>query len=400
MTSPDDDEAPLVGVRVIDASRMLPGAVLARSLCDLGAEVIKLEDPRGGDPLRAMAPFVRRDDEDIGVGFAVHYRGARSVALQLGTPAGNAATDRLVASADVVIESFRHGTLTRFGLDPGLWRTRDPALVLVSLPSYDASSAARDEVAHDLDIVARSGLLARIAMPPVVPRVQIVDVTCGLLAAQAVLAALVRRGRTGRGARIEQPLASGALPHVLWAWGDHATADRIGAGEHLIGGTLPAYGIYRCRDGWIAVGCLEGKFWRMLCETLGLVEHLGAGLDPGPGGVAARTALAAAVADQAAAELRDRLVALGLPIDVVLDVPQARRDAEAWLGARWLEGMATGEATAVIPGPASALGRTPSRPAPRLGADTADVLREIGVSETTISACLAQSGTPRATSSP
>ncbi len=394
MNPTEGEDAPLAGLRVVDATRMLPGAVMARSLADLGADVIKLEDPRGGDPLRIMPPFVRRDGSDVGVGFAVHYRGARSIAIRLGTPPGNAAFDRLVATADVVVESFRHGALARFGIDSTLWRTRDPALVFVSLPGYDSPSDARDEIAHDLNVAARSGLLARLAEPPVVPRLQLVDVTCGLLAAQAVLAALVRRGRTGHGARIEQPLGSGALPHVLWSWSEHAVAGRIGTSERVLGGTLPAYGIYRCRDGWLAVGCLEPKFWRTLCDTLELGEHAAAGLDAGPAGQAARGAVASALIDASAARIRERLTSAGVPVDVIVDVAGAGAAAGSWLGERWLENLPvdTGGPYAEIPGPATPLGRTPARPAPRLGAHTAEVLREIGVSEATISACLAQSG--------
>lgn len=382
-----NDDAPLSGVRVIDASRMIPGAVLAQRLVHLGAEVVKVEDPRGGDPLRAMPPM----RGGVGVGFAVWYAGARSVALQLGREPGNAGLAALVASADVLVESFRTGTLDRWGLPLEGLRSKHPRLVTVSLPSYPSASESADEVAHDMNVLARSGLLARIGAQAGVPRVQLVDVTTGLLAAEAVLAALLRRARSGRGGHIEQPLASGALPHVAWAWADHAAAGVVGASERVIGGGCASYALYRCGDGErIAVGCLEPKFWRTLCETMGVVELVPDGLRDDERGRAAHARIESLLASAPAHEWRTRLVAAGLPVDVVRDVGDARQQAELWLGPLGEQLAMPDGSTLFVPTRAvPSLDRTPPAPAPRLGEHTEAALLAARAAPETIAACIA-----------
>lgn len=377
----------LAGLRVVDASRMIPGAVLAQRLLHLGAEVVKVEDPRGGDPLRAMPPM----RGGVGVGFATWYARARSVALQLGREPGNAGLVALLDGADVLVESFRPGTLDRWGLPLAELRARHPRLVTVSLPGYPTESAAVDEVAHDLNALARSGLLARIGADADVPRVQLVDVTAGLLATQAVLAALLRRASTGRGGHVEQPLVSGALPHVAWAWADHAAAGFVGAGERVIGGRCPSYAIYRCGDGGrLASGCLEPKFWRTMCEILGVVELVGDGLRDDERGRAAHARIEAMLATDTAARWRDRFVAAGLPVEVVRDVGEAREQAELWLGplAEQLA-MPDGSALVVPTRAVPSLDRTPSGAAPRLGEHTETELRAAHAAPSIIAACLA-----------
>jgi len=372
-----DESPPLEGIVVLDLTRMIPGATAARMLVDLGADVIKIEDPRGGDPMRAMPP-VR---EGIGVGFAACYRGARSVALRLGTEAGNAAVHALAMKADVVLESFRPGTLARFGLDPDALCRARPSLVLCSLPGYPSGDPAADDVAHDLNTLARTGLLARLHPEPAVPRVQIADVTCGLLAGAAVVTALFARTRTGRGRRIEQPLVSGALPHVLWPWADLAAGGTIGATETLIGGRCPAYGLYRCRDGrQLAVGCLEPKFWAGLCDALGVPDATAGGLRLDAVGEAARAAVAARLAQDDAETWARTLTAAGLPVDAVDDVHEARTRANAWCPSLFEPTAMPSGAPIELPGPALPSFRPPPRAAaPRLGEHTDAVLRELGV---------------------
>ncbi|MBK6916494.1 MAG: CoA transferase [Deltaproteobacteria bacterium] len=386
---------PLHGVRVVDASRMIPGAVLARGLAALGAEVIKLEDPRGGDPMRAMAPL----RGGIGVGFALYYAGCKSVVARLGTPAGNAALEALVADTDVFVESFRAGTLARWGLAPETLRARHPRLVTVSLPGFPTEGTAADAVAHDLNALARTGLLERLGECADVPRVQLADVTCGLLAQSAVLAALLERVRTGVGRHHEQPLCSGALPHLTWPWSDAAASGAIGASEHLIGGRRPAYAIYRCQDGRrVAVGCLEPKFWVQLCALMGLPEHADAGLRDDDDGKAARAAIAARFADASAQTWAHRCAAQGLPVDVVAEVaelarPQATHTELAprsWLGP--LIGQIPMPDGGAITVPSQALGaleRAPVGAAPRLGEHTRALLLACGATEATICECLA-----------
>ena len=163
-------QQPLAGITVLDVSRMLPGAVLARSLVDLGARLIKIEDPRVGDLMRLAPPLVG----GVGVGYCIYYRGAESVGLDLREPAGVAALRLLASRADVLIESFRPGTMARYGLPIEQLRADNPGLVVCSLPGFIGGA----EVGHDLNFTALTGLLRQVT-PHGIPALQLADVTAG-----------------------------------------------------------------------------------------------------------------------------------------------------------------------------------------------------------------------------
>jgi crotonobetainyl-CoA:carnitine CoA-transferase CaiB-like acyl-CoA transferase len=381
-----EDTLPLAGVVVLDLTRMIPGATCARMLIDLGADVVKVEDPRGGDPMRMMPP-VRGG---VGVGFAACYRGAQSVSLRLGTEAGNAALRAMIDRADVLLESFRPGTLARFGLPPDELVRAHPRLVVCSLPGYPSRDPAASDVAHDLNTLARTGLLARMHPTPAVPRVQIADVTCGLLAGTSVITALFARTRTGRGRWIEQPLVSGALPHVVLPWADIAATGAIGATERLIGGRCPAYAIYVCGDGRsLAVGCLEPKFWIGLCEAIGLPDVAGAGLRDDAEGERVRARVTEQFAQASAETWARRLTALGLPCDVVDDVHQGRVRASEWFPSLLEQTPMPAGPSLELPGPAlPGFAAPPRAAAPQLGEHTEAVLRRLGAPAEVVAAAL------------
>ncbi len=368
--------APLDGITVLDASRMLPGAVLARTLVDLGARIIKVEDPTGGDALRHTPPLIG----DTGAGFCALLRGCESVALDLRAEAGAAAFRRLARHADVVVESFRPGTLDSWGLGGDRLRAANPRLVVCSLSGFGGAERWRRRAAHDLNFAALSGLTTLLGGG--VPGIQLADVAGALLAAIAILAALLRRQRTGLGATIDQPLAAGPLPFLAWAWAD-AEAGGGGVTTTILAGRCPAYNTYACRDGlWVAVAAIEPKFWSDLARELGVPHLAGAGLDTSREG----TAAIAEVADRFLTEPRAHWLAaadrLGLPISAVHDLDAARREP-LFREAGLVEELPLGDgATGHVPGPfVASLGRTPARPAPRLGEQTRQVLREFGIEE-------------------
>ncbi len=367
---------PLEGIVVVDASRMLPGAVLARTLVDLGARVIKVEDPAGGDALRHTPPLIG----DTGAGFCALARGCESVVLDLQSEAGAVAFRRLARHADVVVESFRAGTLESWGLGESRLRAGNPGLVVCSLSGFGGAPAWRRRAAHDLNFVALAGLTTLLGGG--VPGIQLADVSAALLAATGILAALLRRQRTGMGATIDQPLAAGPLPFLLWAWAD-GEAGGGGVGTTILAGRCPAYRTYACRDDLeVAVAAIEPKFWSALVCEMGLPDLAGSGLDTGADGAAAAAAVGARFAGMPREhwlELADRL---GLPVTAVHDLGAARREPlfeEAGL----LEALPLGGgATGWVPGPfVPSLGRTPGRPAPRLGEHTSEVLRELGIDD-------------------
>jgi crotonobetainyl-CoA:carnitine CoA-transferase CaiB-like acyl-CoA transferase len=376
------DLLPLADTLVVDATRMLPGAVLSRSLIDLGARVLKIEAPAGGDPMRHMPPHA----DGIGVGFCLYYRGAESVTLDLRTPEGMDRLRALLGRADVFTESFRPGTLARWGLELDAVEASNPGLVSCTLPGF---AAGNPRVAHDLNLTALTGFVQRLpgggfapgssTEPARIPPVQIADVNAGLLASGSVLAALLRRTRTGRGARLAQPLLSGPLPFVAWPWADAAMGAR-GVADTLLGGDVPCYRVYEAADGALAVGALEPKFWVGLCQVLGHPELAAAGLDASPRGQEAAETIQTLLRTQPVQHWLDLFEDHNLPVTAVHDMESAIADPTVAASGLLERLPLPGGETLQVPGPAHAsLTETPDRPAPRLGADTERVLAEFGL---------------------
>lgn len=364
-------DLPLSGLVVLDLSRLLPGAVVARQLIDLGARLIKIEDPATGDPLRHAPPLV----DGVGAAFAAFFRGAESVCLDLSTSGDARRLRALAGRADVLVESFRPGTLASWGLAPQQLAEINPRLVVCSLPAFGSNAAVADRVAHDLNLSAESGLLSLLGGG--FPALQIADVGSGLLAVSAILAALLRREHSGRGAVLEQPLLSGTLPFLTWVWADHAAGGTASLVTAALAGRVPAYRIYSCRDGrGLAVAALEPKFWVDLVQRLGLPQHAGAGLDSDEAGDAAAADLERVFASAP----RDHWLAVGrdhrLPLSPVNDVAEASGSVE--LAATGLFAAVPEAGGVTLPGPYHpSLGRTPARTAPRLGGHTHKVLDEL-----------------------
>jgi crotonobetainyl-CoA:carnitine CoA-transferase CaiB-like acyl-CoA transferase len=370
---------PLAGTVVLDASRMLPGAVLARTLVDLGARVIKVEDPHSGDPMRVTPPLVG----GTGVGFLAFFRGVESVAIDLKSEAGAMALRKMARHADVLVESFRPGTLERWDLGYERLAALNPGLVFVSLSSFGSEGEDVDRIGHDLNFTAVTGFLSELPAGDL-PRVQVADVATGLLAVSSTLAALLLRHRTGRGLHVEQPLVSGPLPFLAWSFAE------LGAGgggvlDGILAGKCPAYRTYRCADGGrVALGAVEPKFWAVLCEMAGIPEHAADGLDTGERGVDAARRLSGVFGSRPRADWLALAEALGIPLTPVNDLREAREALAMRMERTSLPGGG------VLPTPAAFLGvpglRRPHVPAPALGADTSRVLHEMGFSVEEIAA--------------
>ncbi|MBK8598852.1 MAG: CoA transferase [Holophagales bacterium] len=375
MTAP----LPLAGTIVLDVSRMLPGAVLARNLVDLGARVIKIEDPHSGDPMRITPPLVG----GTGVGFLAFFRGVESVALDLKSPAGAAALRKMARHADVLVESFRPGTLDRWDLGYERLVAQNPGLVVVSLSSFGSDGPESARIGHDLNFTAMTGFLSELP-PGDLPRVQVADVTTGLLALSSTLAALLLKHRTGRGLHVDQPLVTGPLPFLTWSFAE------VGAGgggvlDGILAGRCPGYRTYACADGErVALGAIEPKFWAALCELAGMPEHAGDGLDTGARGAEAAAKLAGVFGSRSRADWVELARALGIPLTPVNDLASARDDLAARMERTSVPGggvMATPAAFLGVPGL-----RRPLAPAPGLGADTSRVLHELGFTAEEIAA--------------
>ncbi len=367
------DPLPLAGVTVIDCSRMLPGAVLGRMLIDLGARLIKVEDPRTGDMMRLTPPLVG----GIGVGFSVFFRGSESVALNLRDPHGAAALRGLAAKADILIESFRPGTLERWDLGLASLRESNARLITCSLPGFVHSDPTRAAaIGHDMNFVGLSGMCEALAGDGI-PGIQFADITSGTLACTALLAAVVRRATTGRGGHVTQPLMSGPLQFLTWAWAERASQNAAFVTE-LLGGTRPCYRAYTCSDGKrLMVGCLEPKFWIGLTAAMGVPQLAQAGLDAGEDGRHAHAQMEQRFASKPRAHWLEQLAPAGLPVTPIHDLQDAQNEPQLQ-GSGLLEQtpMADGSTIDGIGPILPSVSHTPKTPVPHLGAHTQSVLEE------------------------
>ncbi|MFW5748606.1 MAG: CaiB/BaiF CoA transferase family protein [Chloroflexota bacterium] len=262
---------PLEGITVLDLTRLLPGAVCTMMLVDMGADVIKIEDPNGGDYARWMGPMI--DDQSIF--FRMNNRGKRSAILNLKDPQGQAVLKKLVESADVLIEGFRPGVMTRLGCDYDTLRGINRRLVFCSLSGWGADGPYAAMPGHDLNYVSVAGMTGAMQSPQVLGG-QVADIGGAYAALAGITAALFRRAQSGEGAYIDISLSESALPFMLYNWVE-ATAMGVPAGRGVLTGGLACYRIYRAGDGgYVALGALEDKFWANFCNAVDrpdLIEH-------------------------------------------------------------------------------------------------------------------------------
>jgi crotonobetainyl-CoA:carnitine CoA-transferase CaiB-like acyl-CoA transferase len=274
-------ERPLAGLRVLDLSRYLPGPLATLMLAELGAEVVKLEPPQG-DPARVQPPF-----EPDGTSTLHGYlnRGKRSLVLDLRQDEARRAARALARRSDVLVESFRPGVLTRLGLDPVELRAEHPGLVVCSISGFGQDGPHRLLAGHDLTYLALAGALGLGGLAggaPLGPPVQPADNAGGHAAVSAVLAALLRRERTGDGAHLDVSLHREAARAI--GWERRAVALGLPASEPgggLLTGGLACYRCYSTADGRaLAVAALEPHFFERLCTLLGRPELSLRQLDP------------------------------------------------------------------------------------------------------------------------
>jgi crotonobetainyl-CoA:carnitine CoA-transferase CaiB-like acyl-CoA transferase len=356
---------------VLDFTRHIPGPYCTMLLADLGADVVKVEEPALGDPARLVPPGVG----DVGAAFAALNRNKRSLAVDLRTEGGAALLRRLAAGADVVVEGFRPGVLDRRGLGAAALRDANPRLVYCSITGFPPDGDHGLRAGHDVGYAALSGFVGGTrdaAGRPVLAVAQVADMAGALYAACAILAALLRRERTGRGERLEVALSEAALGFMS------VPAARASAGAAVpteLQGTHACYNVYRCRDGkWLAAGALEPKFWEGLCAALGL-PHLGP--RQWAGGEARAEAvreLERAFASRDRAEWLEALRAHDVCVEPVLDPGEALDHSLAAA----LRMEAGGTPVAGLPMRFAEAGARAAGAVPALGAHTEEVMREAG----------------------
>jgi crotonobetainyl-CoA:carnitine CoA-transferase CaiB-like acyl-CoA transferase len=343
---------PLDGVRVLDLTRLVPGAYATLLLSDLGADVVKIEDPRGGDHARLMSPS-----------FALLNRNKRSVTLDLRSPQAAEVLDAMARKSDVVVDSFRPRTARRLGVDAGTLRARHPRLICASITGFGRSGPYVDHAAHDINYQALAGLLQSRDGTVTGPGALVGDIGAAMQCAIGILAALIQRGSTGEGASVEISIHEAALAWSMFPW----SADLVSA----------CYNLYETADGrWLALGALEGKFWKAFCEALGRPDLVPLHLAQGP----ARERLMSEVRELMRACTREEWLARFAGVDACLTPVSTPDEAlsDPHLAARQLvrrSGDAEAGVTYITPPGVDV------RPAPALGAHTDDILEEAGIGE-------------------
>ena len=390
---PNGEDGPLSGVTVLDASRVLVGPFCTMQLGDLGADVIKVERPDGGDQTRGWHP-PRYGDADESAYYMSVNRNKRSVTLDLSTESGQTVFRDLAREADVVVENFRVGTMEEWGLGFETLREENPGLVYCSLSGYGEWGPERDSPAYDLMMQAEGGLMSitgEAGGPPVRVGVAVADIGAGMYATQAILAALLARelGDDGVGQKVDVSLLDGQV-----AWTSYMASNYFATGESpgRMGSrhpTIAPYQAFETRDGHVVVACASEHIWPRLCAALGREEladdeRFAANADRVENRERLESILgeefAALTTEEALALLDDRDVPASdvKDMEAVFDHPQVR--------ARGMRTSVSHPTAGEVEMPASPmfLSETPTdvrRHPPLLGEHTEDVLREYGYRE-------------------
>ncbi len=376
------NETALQGVRIIDCSRVLAGPYCSMILADFGAEVIKIEQPGKGDGTRQWGPPWIGDESAY---FLSVNRNKKSVTLNLKTNRGRDILKKLVAKADVLIENFRPGTMERLGLAYENLKRDQPALIYCSISGYGQTGPYRDRPGYDFAIQAQGGVMSITGPTDGEPHkvgVAIVDVTAGLFAANAILAAMHYRSKTGEGQYIDIALLDsqiGWLVNVAQNYfANQETPGRYGNAHPNI---VP-YETFRTADGILALAVGTDAQFRRFCDVIGHSELRD---EPryktNPGRVAARDELVPRLQEifssRRTADWIDLLLAENIPAAPVNDIPTILNDPQtrAREMVQTIE-RSTGEVLSLI-GPVAKLSKTSAKiqfAPPRLGQDTAEVL--------------------------
>ncbi len=363
------------GITVLDLSRLLPGPYCSMILADHGARVIAVEDGR-----------YATDD------FFVHsvYRNKEHVCLNLKTQAGKAIFDHLATRAQVILEGFRPGVAQRLGVDYDSICKSNPQVVYCSLTGYGQSGSASDQAGHDVNYLAASGvleLMGEAGCAPSIPGVQIADLVGGLNAALGIIMALYEKQRTGRGQYVDVAMADSCLalmPMVLYL--EEKAHCKLKRGEHLLAHRYACYNVYETADGgYLALGALEHKFWKRLCQHLGLEEYIHLQYDEGRRLEIIQT-LRRIFLQKTSQEWEQEFAGIDVCLTPVRNLEQAltaREFRERGMVHNFVGPQGT-ERELGIPVKLNLTPGTVRSTAPGFGQDTQAVLRELGYDETEI----------------
>jgi crotonobetainyl-CoA:carnitine CoA-transferase CaiB-like acyl-CoA transferase len=373
------DAQPLQGIRVVAVEQAVAAPLCSRHLADLGADVVKVERPDGGDFARGYDSIVHGESAY----FVWLNHGKRSVTLDLGSTSGRRALEALLGTADVFVHNLGPGAIERLGFGEGEIRSRWPRLVSCAISGFGATGPFRDHKAFDLLLQAESGLVSVTGSPegPARVGISVADISAGMYALAAILAALVERDRTGEGTQLHVAMLDGlaewmAVPGLYERYTGVPPA-RLG----LHHPSIAPYGPYGTRDGTVLIAIQNEAQWRRFCHQV--LERPELGTDERFSSnelrVAARDALDRAIGDCFArldrTEVVERLEAGDIPFASLNSVKDLLDHPQLAARARWIDiETPTGPAIA----PRSPLGDG-NRIVPGPGDDTAAILGDIGL---------------------
>jgi CoA:oxalate CoA-transferase len=376
---------PLSGIRVVDLTRILAGPFCAMLLADMGAEVVKIETPGQGDPLRGQG--VIRDG--LSWYFAAFNRNKRSLTLNLRSEEGRAALARLIENSDVLVENYRPGVLAAMGFDEARLQALNPGLVCCSLSGFGDSGPYRDRPSFDFIAQAMSGFMSVTGMadgPPLRAGPPIADLVAGLYGAIGVCAGLVRKGRTGAGERVGSSLNNGRISLLGFLAANHfATGEEPGrtGNDHAI---VCPYGMFRTRDGEVALAPSQEQSYQRLVDALQMPELRA---DPRfatndlrvKNRAAMNAAIEARLCTHTTAHWIELLNAAGVPCGRVMGLGEVFADPQVVDQQMVLTQHHPGHGDVKMLGFPIKFSEAPCqlrRPAPELGGDTEAVLVELG----------------------
>lgn len=367
---------PLAGIRVLDLTRLLPGPVCTLHLADLGADVVKIEDPQLGDYARTLGTGQGGDSAY----FRMINRNKRGLVLDLKKPEGVAVFLRLAENADVIVESFRPGVVDKLGIGYAAVAAVNPKIAYCSISGYGQDGPYKDLAGHDINYLGYAGVLEQIGIEgsaPAIPNFQIADLLGGALtAAMGILAAVVEAKQSGQGRYIDVSMTDSVLAHTYFAMLRLNDAGRPAPrGGDLLSGGLPCYATYRCADGkYMAVGALEGKFWQLACATLGRPEWVARQWEP-----ALREELAALFATRRRDEWAADFATVDCCVTPVLSPEEALANEQ--LNARSMVLRDDGLTQFAPPLKLSGFDFAIRQPAPKAGEHNAEILAAAGYSQ-------------------